>query len=66
MPPKQPFTLPTHWTPEQAIAVVDLLDDVRKRIWAIYRAQLLDAYRRDRVPTFTTDPDPRMADEAPF
>jgi hypothetical protein len=41
-----PLEIPAYWTPEQAFAVVELLDDLRDRIWAYYSAQpLLDQYR---------------------
>ena len=39
----------SHWSPEQAVAVVELLDDLRNRIWAHYELLLLDHYRNDRV-----------------
>ncbi len=37
------------WTPEQAIAVIELLDDLRDRIWAHYELVLLEHYREDRL-----------------
>ena len=37
------------WSPDQAMAVVELLDDLRDRIWAHYEAVLLDKCRKDRV-----------------
>ena len=37
-----PLKIPAYWTPEQAFAVVELLDDLRDRIWAHYSVQLLD------------------------
>jgi hypothetical protein len=37
-----PLEIPAYWTPEQAFAVVELLDDLRDRIWAHYSAQLFD------------------------
>jgi len=37
-----PLEIPAYWTPEQAFAVVELLDDLRDRIWAHYSAQLLE------------------------
>jgi hypothetical protein len=37
--------IPPYRTPEQAFAVVELLDDLRDRIWAHYGVQLLDQYR---------------------
>ena len=37
------------WTPEQALAVIELIDDLRERIWAHYELILLTAFREDRV-----------------
>lgn len=31
-----PFTVDSSWTPEQALAVWDLLDDLRDRVWTHY------------------------------
>ena len=31
-----PFTVDATWTPEQALAVWELLDDLRDRIWTHY------------------------------
>lgn len=48
-----------HWSPEQALAVIELLDDLRDRIWSHYELALLDKLRDDRVtlhPVRTTDP----------
>lgn len=33
------------WTPEQALAVIELLDDIRDRIWAHYQLPLLELKR---------------------
>lgn len=38
-----------HWSPEQAMAVVELLDDLRDRIWAHYQSPLMTQFREDRV-----------------
>ena len=38
-----------HWSPEQAMAVIELLDDLRDRIWAHYDSVLRDTFRDDRV-----------------
>jgi hypothetical protein len=49
----------SNWTPEQACAVVELLDDLRDRIWSHYEPTLLDQLRNDRVNSFdvgSTDP----------
>jgi hypothetical protein len=45
-----PLNIPAYWTPEQAFAVVELLDDMRDRIWAHYDMQLLDQYREQYRP----------------
>ena len=49
MNPAKPFTLPMHWTPDQALSIVDFLDDLREHLWAIYEIELLKAYRADRA-----------------
>ena len=38
-----------HWSPEQAMAIVELLDDLRDRIWSHYELALLQEFREDRV-----------------
>jgi hypothetical protein len=43
--PTIPFAIPAYWTPEQALAVVELLEDLRDLIWSHYAAQLLGEYR---------------------
>ena len=32
--------IPRTWTPEQALAVFELIDDLRDKVWALYRDQL--------------------------
>jgi len=36
------------WSPEQALEVIELLDDLREVIWARYRLQLQDLLRGQR------------------
>ncbi len=43
-----PFGIPAYWTPEQALAVVELLDDLRELIWAHYGVQLIDLIQAER------------------
>jgi hypothetical protein len=38
------------WSPEQAFAVVELLDDLRERIWAHYAVALFEEYREQFAP----------------
>ena len=55
------FTIPASWTPEQALAVYALLDELREQIWAHYDLQLIELIREDRCPpahdTHNADPD---------
>lgn len=37
-----PVEIPASWTPEQALAVFDLLDEIREKIWAVYSCRLQD------------------------
>jgi hypothetical protein len=37
-----PFGIPAYWTPEEALAVVELLDDLRELIWAHYDVRLIE------------------------
>jgi hypothetical protein len=37
--------IPTDWTPEQAFAVFQLIDDLREVIWQRYAPQIHDEYR---------------------
>lgn len=41
-----PFAIPAYWTPEQALAVVELLDDLRELIWGHYNMQLIEEIHR--------------------
>jgi hypothetical protein len=45
-----PFIIPAHWSPEQALAVAELLDDLRHQIWAHYQLPLLELVREQRMP----------------
>jgi hypothetical protein len=42
------FKIPDYWTPEQALAIVEFIGDLREAIWAHYGQQLIDAYRKQR------------------
>ena len=38
-----------HWSPDQAMAVIALLDDLRDRIWAHYEVTLTTTLREECV-----------------
>jgi hypothetical protein len=45
------FEIPDYWTPEQALAVYELLDSLRECILSRYHAQITDAYREQCMPS---------------
>lgn len=51
-----PFVINQNWTTEQAVAVVELLDDLREAIWNHYELQLYDYIREYRVTEAPVDP----------
>jgi hypothetical protein len=42
------ITLPTHWSPEQAVAVFEILDELRDHVWARYGLQIQQVLRDQR------------------
>jgi hypothetical protein len=42
------FLIDSDWTPEQALAVVELLDDLRDRILRYYQIPIMELMREDR------------------
>jgi hypothetical protein len=50
--------IPDDWTPEQAQAVFEVLDDLRERIWEHYALPLQELYRQQRMPDETNQPPP--------
>ena len=42
--------VPSHWTPEQALAVAECLQAVRQALWALYGPQMQQAWREQLVP----------------
>jgi hypothetical protein len=53
------YHLPDYWTPEQALAVVEFIGDLREAIWGHYADQLLNIYRELNAP----EPGNKRADE---
>jgi hypothetical protein len=44
-----PFAVDDTWTPEQAWAVLELLDDLRDRVWTHYGLAVQELLREQRV-----------------
>lgn len=42
------FLIQADWTPEQALAVFELLDDLRERIWVHYQLEIAEQLRAER------------------
>ena len=40
-----PMTLPTDWSPDQAVAVFEILDELRERVWIHYGLQIQQVLR---------------------
>lgn len=59
-----PCAIPAYWTPEQALAVFELLEDLRDLIWSHYGPQLHEEHRRELFDSIehgasSDDPDDR-------
>ena len=46
--------IPDHWTPEAALAVFELINDLRDQIWSRYAIDIQDELRR-QILTGDTD-----------
>jgi hypothetical protein len=60
-----PCGIPTHWSPETALAIFELIDEMRDIILAVYRTQIQDAARKQ----WQSPPADRVVipdDELPF
>ena len=42
------ITLPTYWSPEQAVAVFEILDKLREHVWVHYGLQIQQVLRDER------------------
>jgi hypothetical protein len=51
-----PIMLPTDWSPEQAAAVFEILDELRERLWACYGLQIQQVLREQRTAPITAAP----------
>ncbi len=60
------FLICADWTPGQALAVVEILDDLRERIWNHYQLSLFDLIREYRSRSGESLPDDEWTDEPPF
>jgi hypothetical protein len=61
-----PFAIPAYWTAEQALAVVELLDELRERIWQHYDLPLHELIRQERRQSSVTHNSDAGTDDPPF
>ena len=61
-----PFLIQDDWTSEQALAVIELLDDLREVIWQRYQLPLQDLLREQRRTQAITDPEQIGNADPPF
>ena len=54
--PTTTFTLPSHWSPKQALAVFECLELLRDQLWLAYGPQIQGAWRAQLVPHQLTLP----------
>ena len=47
-----PLLIDPNWSPEQVVAVIELLDDLREHIWSHYETVLFDTFHSDRVTCY--------------
>ena len=50
--------IPSYWTPEQAFAVFELIDDLRDAIWQCYNIRLIDEFRDQLKPDLVNCSEP--------
>lgn len=60
------FLISADWTPDQALAVIELLDDLRDRIWVRYELALFELIREHRGGGRLADASDDWSDDPPF
>lgn len=61
-----PFIIQDDWSPEQALAVVELLDDLREAIWGCYQLHLYELLREQRCIDIPLDLSGANETDPPF
>ena len=57
------FEIPNYWTPEQALAVYELLDGLRDLIVSRYEARIMDALQEECAPSAPPGPSDSSSDK---
>ena len=61
-----PFIFAKDWTPEEALAVFELLDDLRECIWQHYQIPIQTLVREQGQTNSSNDWQPEDANDPPF
>ena len=61
-----PITMPTDWSPAQAVAVFEILDELRERVWAHYGRRIQQVLREQRCTAVSTTTDNIDEADVPF
>ena len=61
-----PIRMPTDWSPDQAVAVFEILDELRERVWAHYGPQIQQVLREQRCTAVSTTTHNIDEADAPF
>ena len=59
----RPTVVPTHWSPEQALAVFECLQAMREELWTLYGPEVQQAWREQLMPE---EDMPDFDPDAPF
>lgn len=60
----QPTALPTHWSPQEALAVFEFLQALREQLWDLYGPEVQQAWREQVEGQYGPPPD--FDPDAPF
>jgi hypothetical protein len=66
LPSAVPFGIPTHWSPEAALAIFEFIDEMRDIILAVYATHIQDAARQQGFYAPTDQRAVIPDDELPF
>jgi hypothetical protein len=61
-----PINLPTYWSPEQAAAVFEFLDELRERVLSHYGVEIQEFLQEDRVTATPFTPSDIDENDVPF
>jgi len=61
-----PFIIPDDWSPEQTLAVFELLDDLRHIIWEHYQFQIQEVLQEQRCTNVASESDSINESDPPF